>query len=94
MRGIAALLLTFIGILGVFLFPWWGQLLLIAGILFFVRPAALALIPAFLADLSYSPGIVSVVSFHMTLLALLGLISYWILQTKTRFFHVYDFLEK
>ncbi len=90
-----SLLLTIAGVVAVLVAPLWVQVVLMVLILFLARPAALVLIPAFIADLAYSPGSGTIFpNLLMTAFALLALMCYGILRKKTRLFSMYDFLEK
>ncbi len=78
----------------VFFFPFWVQAICIALLLFTVRPAILALIPALTADLLYSGSESFWKHFSVTGIVSVGLILFWILKTKTRIFYTYDVVEK
>lgn len=95
MRLFRTVSLLIVSVLGVFFLPLWLQIILIILVVFFIRPASLALIPASLADLAYSPGTEKLFSnLKVTGIAILFLILYWILKKRTRIFHLYEFLEK
>lgn len=92
-KGLWKVLIVTLALCSVFFFPFWVQAFCIVLLLFTVRPAILALIPALLADLLYSGSESFWNHFSVTGIVCLVLVIFWVLKTKTRIFYAYERVE-
>lgn len=86
-RTIVTLLVLFAAVLW---FPLWVQLALMVAALFVLPQRLFLLFPAVFADAYYGPArVISFGTFRMTAIALVLLIIFWLIMTKTRLGEMY-----